>query len=126
MEQLRGAMLTYLSNFIDPTSNSLRHLPVHPSLPSSQPSRLTFSLCLSHLRWLLRLNLPLEYASLSSDFIAVATAYYGEYHPVFCELYSTFAEYYSVNGQHEEAIAYGKSSLVNVIALCGTGHRRTA
>ncbi len=37
-----------------------------------------------------------------------------------------FSNYHLLNGEYEDSITFAKSSLVNLLKICGTNHTKTA
>ena len=56
----------------------------------------------------------------------MATKYFGEFHPIFSELYDLFSSYHLSSLEFEDAVTFAKSSLVNILKVCGTAHDKTS
>jgi tetratricopeptide (TPR) repeat protein len=85
-----------------------------------------FNTRMVEIKWLLRLKEKEQYVQKCTEFITLATKFYGEFHPIFSELYDLFSAYHSSHSEHEDAITFAKSSLVNTLSLCGTQHPKTS
>lgn len=78
------------------------------------------------IKWHLKLKEKDNYIRKCDQFIRVASKYFGEFHPIFSELYDVFSAYHQAALEFEDAITFAKSSLVNMLRVCGTGHERTS
>lgn len=67
-----------------------------------------------------------NYVAECEDFLRLATKYYGEFHLIFSALYDTFSNHHLIQESHQDAITFAKSSLVNILKICGTAHEKTA
>lgn len=88
----------YLAYFINPTKPILSHLQIYTNLANSLPSRTSFDLGLIEVKWLLKLKAKEKYIQCCDEFIQKATKFYGEFHPIFSELYDVFSAYHSSHG----------------------------
>jgi tetratricopeptide (TPR) repeat protein len=78
------------------------------------------------IKWALKQSEREEYIRLCDAYIRTATKHFGEYHPVFSELYELFSAYHLSCSEYEDAITFAKSSLVNILRVCGSSHEKTA
>jgi tetratricopeptide (TPR) repeat protein len=90
------------------------------------PSRAGFEVMLVEVKWWLKLRRRDQYIRACNEFIRQASRLYGEFHPVFSLLYDIFSAYHLGNGEHEDAVTFAKSSLVNILKLCGSAHEKTS
>lgn len=77
-------------------------------------------------KWALRNDHKDEYIKICDFYIRIATKYFGEFNPIFSELYDLFSAYHLTCSEFEDAITFAKSSLVNILKICGGGHEKTA
>jgi hypothetical protein len=78
------------------------------------------------IKWALKLKDREQYIKICDYYIRIASKYYGEFHPIFSELYELFSAYHLTNSEYEDAITFAKSSLVNILKICGTNHEKTS
>ena len=78
------------------------------------------------LKWHLKRKQKEDYIRCCDTYIRQATARFGEFHPVLSELYDLFSAYHLNCSQFEDAIIFSKSSLVNILKVCGGSHERTS
>lgn len=81
---------------------------------------------LIEIKWYLKLKMREQYIKSCNDFLKMTTKFYGEFHPIFSQLYDLFSAYHLTNSEYEDAITFAKSSLVNVLKICGTNHEKTS
>lgn len=67
-----------------------------------------------------------EYIRCCDSYLGRVGTWFGEFHPAFSELYDLFSAYHLGRGEFEDAITFAKSSLVNMLKVCGSTHERTA
>lgn len=90
----------YLAYFVNPAKPSLPHLHIYTPSAASEPSRITFDIGLIEVKWLLKLKIKEKYIKSCDELIQKATKFYGEYHPIFSELYDIFSAYHSSHGEY--------------------------
>jgi tetratricopeptide (TPR) repeat protein len=118
----------YLSLFLSPSraKSEIEQTVVYPDAGRTGPSREVFDLLLMAVKWQLKSGSREGYIKSCDEFIGTASKFFGEFHPVFSELYDVFSAYHQGAGEFEDAITFAKSSLVNVLKVCGTAHERTS
>lgn len=78
------------------------------------------------IKWYLKYKDRENYVQKCDQFIRAATKYFGEFHPIFSELYDLFSSYHLGCLEFEDSITFAKSSLVNILKVCGTAHDKTS
>lgn len=81
---------------------------------------------MAEIKWYLKYKDRQNYIAKCDEFITNATKYYGDFHPIFSELYDIFSSYHLGNNEIEDSITFAKSSLVNIFKVCGTNHEKTS
>jgi tetratricopeptide (TPR) repeat protein len=128
-DSISNNIKSYVSLFISPYRSGeeeLKSIELYPASSLSGPSRSCFDLLLMEIKWHLKYKDRENYIKKCDQFIGVATKYFGEFHPIFSELYDLFSSYHISSHELEDATTFAKSSLVNILKVCGTGHGKTS
>lgn len=78
------------------------------------------------LKWHLRNKKKEKYIKQFTNILTQISMYFGDFHPLLSDLYDTFSLYHQNNGEFEDSITFAKSSVVNILKICGANHFKTA
>ena len=74
------------------------------------------------LKWYLRKRKKEKYIRVCNSLLTKINNFFGDFHPLLSELYETFCIFHRSNSEHEDAITFCKSSVVNILKICGNNH----
>ena len=78
------------------------------------------------MKWYLRQKKKDKYLNTFNRIITLINTFFGDYHPLLSDVYDVFSLFYQNSGEVEDAITFSKSSVINILKICGANHFKTA